>query len=95
MHDVGVPLLTGTDLGARPVYPGRSVHDEMALLERAGLTHAEAIATATLNAAGAAGVTDSVGTVGVGMLADLVLLDANPPDDIRNRRRIRAVVLGG
>lgn len=96
MHRRGVPLLAGTDMGARLVYPGYSVHDELALLvERAGLTPGDAIASATLNAARASGVDDAVGTVAAGMRADLVILNADPLEDIRNTRRIRAVVLGG
>ena len=95
MHRAGVPLLAGSDVQNPYVFPGFSLHDELALLVKAGLTPAEALHTATLNPAIFLGATDSLGTVEVGRLADLVLLDADPLIDIRNTTRIRAVVLRG
>jgi hypothetical protein len=95
MHAAGVGLLAGTDLGARNVYPGFSLHDELALLVGSGLSPAAALRAATVNAARAAGLADSVGAVAPGRVADLVLLDADPLDDIRNTARIRAVVANG
>lgn len=61
----------------------------------AGLTPLEALQTATLNPARVFAMADSLGTVEAGKLADLVLLDANPLEDIANTRRIRAVVADG
>jgi imidazolonepropionase-like amidohydrolase len=55
----------------------------------------EALQTATLNPAKFLGRTNDSGTVEIGKFADLVLLDANPLDDIRNTQKISAVVLGG
>jgi adenine deaminase len=87
--------------GVRPgqpnpfVYPGFSLHDELGLLVRSGLTPAEALRTATINPARFLGVADSLGTVASGKVADLVLLDANPLTDIANTKRIRAVIQGG
>jgi imidazolonepropionase-like amidohydrolase len=77
------------------VYPGFSLHDELALLVRSGLTPLEALRTATYNPAEYFGSLDSLGTVSTGKLADLVLLDANPLVDIRNTRRISAVIANG
>ncbi len=95
-REAGVPILVGTDLGVSLVYPGSSVHEEMrVLVEQGGLTPLEALRGATLYAARAMGVERSAGTVAAGREADLVLLDANPLDDIRNTQRIRAVVLRG
>ena len=91
----GVPLLAGTDAGALYTYPGSSLHDELVQLVRAGLTPAAALRAATLGPAEFLGATDTLGTVAVGKAADLVLLDADPLSDIRNTRRIRAVVLRG
>jgi imidazolonepropionase-like amidohydrolase len=91
----GVPLLAGTDAGALYTYPGSSLHDELAQLVRAGLTPAAALRAATLGPAEFLGATDSLGTVAVGRVADLVLLDADPLTDIKNTRRIAAVVLRG
>lgn len=90
-----VPFMTGTDLGSRLVVPGFSVHDELQELTDAGLTTLEALRAATYNPARFLGAADSLGTVEAGMVADLVLLDDNPLADIRNVRRIRAVVVNG
>jgi imidazolonepropionase-like amidohydrolase len=65
------------------------------LLVRAGLTPAEALRTATINPARFLGWTDSLGVVATGKVADLVLLDGNPLQDIANTKRIRAVIQGG
>jgi imidazolonepropionase-like amidohydrolase len=88
-------MLAGTDSPNPFVYPGFSLHDELGLLVRSGLTPAEALRTATVNPAIFLGLTDSLGTVSRGKVADLVLLDANPLTDIANTKRIRAVIQGG
>jgi len=95
LRDAGVGLLAGTDMPQAFVYPGFSLHDELALLVRAGLTPLEALRTATYNPADYLGSLDSLGTVSKGKLADLVLLDANPLLDIRSTRRISAVIANG
>jgi len=94
MNRAGVTLVTGTDLsGFKWISAGASLHDELALFVEAGLTPMEALQAATRNPARFLHV--DAGTIEVGKHADLVLLDANPLDDIRNTRRIRAVVLDG
>jgi len=96
MFRAGVPFMAGTDTAAGVhVFPGFSLHQELALFVRAGLTPMQALQTATLNPARFMGRLAELGTVQKGKLADLVLLDANPLDDIANTRRIRAVVLAG
>lgn len=95
MHAAGVPLLAGTDFGNPYIYPGFSLLDELAELVEAGLSPLAALQTATLNPARYLGRTDDLGTVEAGKLADLVLLDANPLEDIANVRQIRAVVMNG
>jgi imidazolonepropionase-like amidohydrolase len=96
MFRAGVPFMAGTDTAAGVhIFPGFSLHDELALFVRAGLTPLQALQTATLNPAKFMGRLADMGTVEKGKLADLVLLDANPLDDIANTRRIRAVVLAG
>jgi imidazolonepropionase-like amidohydrolase len=90
-----VPLLAGSDCPNAYVYPGFTLHDELGLLVRAGLTPAEALRAATINPARFLELADSLGTVAPGKVADLVLLDANPLDDIANTKRLRAVIQGG
>ncbi len=96
----GLGLLTGTDAGAVNygpinVFYGFAVHDELRLLVDAGLTPLDALRTATLNPARYLEATDSLGTIAVDKMADLVLLDADPLVDIRNTERIHAVVANG
>lgn len=95
MHRAGVRFMAGTDVSNPYVYPGFSLHDELALFVEAGLTPMEALRTATRNPAVFLGLLDSLGTIEKGKFADLVLLEANPLDDISNTRRINAVVVNG
>jgi imidazolonepropionase-like amidohydrolase len=95
MHRADVPLLAGTDVLNPFAFPGFSLHDELALMVDAGLSPAEALRTATLAPAVFLDATSDKGTVEVGKRADLVLLDANPLENIRNTQAIRAVVLNG
>lgn len=90
-----VPILAGTDAGVSFCYPGFSLHDELALLVEAGMSAPAALRAATLGPAEFLAATDSMGTVDVGHVADLVLLRANPLSDIRATREIEAVVLRG
>ncbi len=95
MQAASIGLLAGTDVSTPYAVPGFSLHEELALLVQAGLTPLEALRTATLNPASYLAGADSLGTVESGRLADLVLLAANPLDDIKNSRRINGVVLNG
>jgi imidazolonepropionase-like amidohydrolase len=96
MFRAGVPFMAGTDTAAGVhIFPGFSLHQELVLFQQAGLTPMQALQTATLNPAKFMGRTADLGTVEKGKLADLVLLDANPLEDIANTRRIRGVVLAG
>ena len=96
MHGAGVAFLAGTDMGPNtPIVPGAGLHDELDLLVQAGLTPMEALQSATRNPARYFGNLADMGTLETGKFADLVLLDANPLEDIRNTRKIRLVVLRG
>lgn len=91
LHRAGIPLLAGTDT----FVPGHSLHDELALLASAGLAPLDALRAATIAPARFLGVADRFGAIAPGYAADLLLLDANPLDDIANTRAIRSVVIGG
>jgi imidazolonepropionase-like amidohydrolase len=96
MHRAGVRILPGTDVAVALMYPGFSLRDELGyFVEKIGMTSAEALVSATRFAAELSGMLDSLGTVQVGKLADLVLLDADPLVDIRNVGRIHAVIARG
>jgi len=95
MHRAGVPFMAGTDVSYPYSFPGFSLHDELALFVQAGFTPMEALLSATRNPAKYLGASKVLGTVERGKFADLVLLDANPLDDIKNTRRIDAVVVNG
>ena len=95
LNETGVLLLAATDVGVPLQVPGISLHVELERLVEAGLTPLAALQSATLNPARVLEIADTLGTVERGKLADLVLLDANPLEDIRNTRRIRAVIADG
>ncbi|MGH9898072.1 MAG: amidohydrolase family protein, partial [Pyrinomonadaceae bacterium] len=95
MNRAGVEILAGTDVSNPYCMPGFSLHDELELLVKVGLTPMEALQAATRSPAKYLGQLDSLGTVEKGKIADLVLLDANPLTEIGNTRKINAVVVGG
>ncbi len=95
MRRAGVGLLAGTDTTVPYCFPGFGLHDELVVFVQAGLSPMQALQTATYNVAKCLGKLDSMGTVEQGKIADLVLLDANPLQDISNTRRITTVVVGG
>ncbi|MFN2567307.1 MAG: amidohydrolase family protein [Gemmatimonadaceae bacterium] len=96
-HEMGVMLVSGTDLMGTPGRDSVSlIHDELELLVReSGVAPLHAIRTATLNGALAIGIASDHGTVEVGKVADLVVLRASPLMDIRNTRSVAFVVKGG
>jgi hypothetical protein len=95
MQRVGVGILAGTDEGNPFCFPGFSLHDELFFLVQAGLTPMQALQAATLNPARFLGKERDFGTIEESKIADLVLLDGNPLEDIGNTRNIAAVVYGG
>jgi imidazolonepropionase-like amidohydrolase len=95
MHDAGVPFLAGSDGPDPYVFPGFSLHDEFEWLVKSGFTPFQALQAATFNPALFLGKLEEYGVVEKGRVADLVLLDANPLQDIGNTRKIFAVVVGG
>ena len=96
LHKKGVPFLAGTDTPPGVyIFPGFSLHEELQRFVAAGFTPLEALQTATLNPARFFGVEDQLGTIEKDKLADLVLLSANPLDDIANTQKISAVIANG
>jgi imidazolonepropionase-like amidohydrolase len=96
LHAAGVPFLAGTDTPAGvDVIPGFSLHLEVQRFGAAGFTPLEALQTATINPARFLGKSADFGTVERGKTADLVLLEANPLEDIRNTQKIAGVILAG
>jgi len=93
MKRAGVPILAGTD--GPYADGGKALQEELALLVQAGLTPLEALQAATRDAAAFMGVSKTSGTIEPGKTADMVLLNANPLDDIRNISQIDAVLLRG
>jgi imidazolonepropionase-like amidohydrolase len=90
-HRAGVPILLGTDY----IVAGADVHRELEQLVAAGLSPAAALHAATIAPAAYAGLAHEYGAVQRGRTADLLLLDANPLDDVRHTRRIAAVLFRG
>lgn len=96
MHRAGILFLAGTDTPPGVyIFPGFSLHEELQRFVAAGFSPMEALQTATLNPAKFLDMDDRLGTIEKGKVADLVLLDANPLEDIRNTQKIAAVIVNG
>lgn len=94
-HRAGVPLMTGTDSEGLGAQPGFGLHTELELFVASGVPVLDALRAATSVPARVLEIADSVGSIERGKIADLVLLDANPLEDIRNTRRIAGVFRAG
>jgi imidazolonepropionase-like amidohydrolase len=94
VHAAGIPIVMGTDAGNPLTLHGASVFREMEAMAAAGMSPMDVLVASTRNGALAMG-RDSIGTLRVGMAADLVVLDADPLADVRNLRAIRLVARGG
>jgi len=96
LHKAGVPFLAGTDTPPGVyIFPGFSLHEELQRFVAAGFTPLEALQTATLNPAKFFQMEDRLGTIEKGKYADMVFLDGNPLEDIRNTQKVTAVILNG
>tara|TARA_R100001143_G_scaffold52289_2_gene47252 strand:- start:19547 stop:21004 length:1458 start_codon:yes stop_codon:yes gene_type:complete len=95
IHRAGIEIMAGTDTPIGLLTPGKSLHRELELLVEAGLTPLEALKTATLNPARYFGMEDELGTIDEGMWADLIMLNSNPLEDIRNTEEIHTVIRQG
>lgn len=94
-NELGVPIALGTDTNNPQVFPGYSVHEELALMVEAGLDEADALKAATATAADFLGLSNSVGVISAGAKADILALRDNPLDDILNTRKIAIALVGG
>ena len=95
MQQQGAPIGAGSDTPIGYALPGYSLHTELERLVDAGLSPLEALHSATIRPAEFFSLLNSMGTIEVGKVADLVLLDADPMQDISNTRNISAVVSKG
>jgi imidazolonepropionase-like amidohydrolase len=91
LHRAGVPIVAGTDVGV----PGHTLHRELELYVKAGMTPMEAIQSATLTPARVMRLEKEVGTIEPGKRADILILERNPLEDISNIRKIKFVVTQG
>jgi imidazolonepropionase-like amidohydrolase len=95
MNKVGVPLMVGTDLMVPGIFPGYSVHEEMAIWQEAGIPAADVLRSATIVPAQFMGLGNRLGSIGEGKTASMVLVRANPLEDIKNAAQIEGVFLRG
>jgi imidazolonepropionase-like amidohydrolase len=89
--EAGVPV----SIGAHGQREGLAAHWEMWSFARGGMSNVQALRTATVEPARHLGFDKDIGSLEVGKLADLVILNGNPLDDIRNTDKIEQVMLGG
>ncbi|WP_346985924.1 amidohydrolase family protein [Chryseobacterium sp. POE27] len=94
-NDAGVPIVAGTDAGIPGVVGGFALQDELGLMVDAGMTNEEVLISATRLPAEWLGIDDEVGTVEKGKYADLILLDQNPLENIKNTQTINGVFVNG
>jgi len=95
LNQAGVPLMVGTDLMVPGILPGVAVHDEMLIWQQVGIPAADILRSATLVPAQVMGLGDRLGSIQEGMTASMVLVRANPLDDIRNAQKIEELFLCG
>jgi len=94
-NDMGVPILTGTDVTDSYTFAGFSVHDELNDLVESGLSNIEALQTATIVPPKYANLEASLGSVEMGKIADLIILAENPLENIQHTQKINAVLSNG
>lgn len=94
-HETGVKLLAGTDAGDSYVFPGFSIHQELEQYVEAGISPEDTLRIATIEAARFSNLDQGYGSIEVGKVADILVLQSNPLADIRNTQKIEGLVLGG
>ena len=95
LHKVGVTFICGTDAGISITIPGFSIHQELAFYKEVGLSNYEVLKTATVNASKTHAIMNNMGTVEVGKIANLILIDQNPLLDLSALKKPRSVFVNG
>jgi len=95
LHEAGIPLMVGTDLVAPGIIPGFALHEEMAIWQDAGIPPADVLRSATIVPVQFMGLDHRLGHIGEGYAASMVLVRANPLEDVRNAQQIEGVFLRG
>lgn len=95
VHEHGIPIAMGTDAGNPLTLPGISAYAEMEAMQEAGMSPWDVLRSATQGSAAAMGRAQDLGSLGPGKLADLLVLEQDPTEDIRALRAVRQVILGG
>jgi imidazolonepropionase-like amidohydrolase len=92
LDSLGIKMVLGTDTGNDFNFPGYSLHEEMQLLAMGGMAPIDIIKMGTLNAAEMMSAQDSLGSIEVGKIANMILLDKNPLEDINHTLLINSVI---
>lgn len=95
VHRAGIPMMAGTDTPIGFLTPGLSLHEELIIMVEAGMSPQEALKTATVNPAKYFGLEGELGSIRESYWADLLILSANPLEDIRNTQKIEGVIKQG
>ena len=95
LHEARIPLMAGTDLTAPGIIPGFALHEEMAIWQDAGIPPADVLRSATTVPVQFMGLDHQLGRIAEGYAASMVLVRANPLDDVRNAQQIEGVFLRG
>jgi hypothetical protein len=95
LHEAGVTFICGTDAGIGVTIPGFSIHQELAFYKEAGLSNYEVLKTATVNASKTHSIMNNMGTIEVGKVANLVLVDSNPLVDLSSLQNPPTVFIKG
>jgi imidazolonepropionase-like amidohydrolase len=95
LNAAGIPLMVGTDLMLPGILPGYSVHEEMAIWQQAGIPAADVLRSATIVPAQFMGLGDRLGSINEGKTASMVLVRADPLEEISNAQQIESVFLRG
>ena len=95
IHEHDIPIMAGTDCPIFFLTPGLSLHTELETFADAGLSNLEVLKTATYNPAQYFGMEDELGSISEGKIADLLILDHNPLENISNTKTVNAVIKDG